>query len=131
MDIKNLNGKRFDPNWINTGMTKDAVDYSEELGKELATGYDKEKMTTSQVRNFFGEMRRIQLKGFDTNKPAFFMLKPKLAYAVARADKNNKIKYFKEVTDILIDMVNTKEHFNNLVNFMEAIVAYHKANGGK
>lgn len=124
--------------WVSDpkGLPADAVNYAEELGKTLVDlgtngrpGFN--KMTTSQVRNFFGEVRRIQMKGFDANRAAFVMLKPKLAYAVARARRENKIHTFKEVVVEMLPHVSTSGHYENFVNFLEAIVAFHKANGGE
>ena len=139
MSIK-IKNKELDPNWIKSkdGLCKDAVKYTELLGEHLV---DKEKkkgnpMTTSQVRNFFGEVRRIQMKGIKKNKAAFYMLKPKLAYAAARAGQHNKINDFKEIIFELLDAINlndenSEKQYNNFVNFLEATVAFHKANGGK
>ena len=133
-----IKGKTLDSTWIkkHEGLPKEAIDFAEALGEELVDkkpdgkiGFN--QMTTSQVRNFFGEIRRIQMKGYDNNKGAFQMLKPKLAYAVARSKGQNKIRDFQRVVNELIVQVATENDYNNFVNFMEAIVAYHKANGGK
>jgi CRISPR-associated protein Csm2 len=133
----------FEDVWVktSTGLPKEAVKYAEMFGKYLVDPYfkngetrpGKNALTTNQLRNFFGEIRRIQMKGFERNKTEFLMLKPKLAYATARADRNNRIKEFKEVLTKMIDEVIETEnpkHFENFVNFVEATVAYHKANGG-
>jgi len=115
-------------------LTKEAIKFTEELGEELVDkpNYKRNAMSTSQLRNFFGEVRRIQ-SNLKENKPAFYMLRPKLAYAVARArGKENKIYRFKEVVDnILLNINPEPTEFNNFVNFLEAIVAYHKVNGGE
>ena len=51
------------------------------------------KLTTSQLRKFFGEVKRQQMMGYDETD--FVLLKPKLAYAVGRAkDANAKINDF-------------------------------------
>jgi len=56
------------------------------------------------------------------------MLKPKLAYAVAKVkDEDAKIHDFYHVLVGGIDMVTSKEHFKNFIKIFEAIVAYHKA----
>lgn len=103
----------------------------------------RENLTTSQLRKFFGEIRRIQAlstvtkedgsqeKAFD--KTDILMLKPKLAYSVGRADasKEPKIKEFYEELSKGIDQVDSYAHFINFVKIVEAIVAYHKAYGGK
>src|ERR1051325_9637086 len=42
------------------------------------------KLTTSQIRNAYGLVKRMEMRGFDPNE--FVLLKPKLAYAAARAN---------------------------------------------
>lgn len=131
-----INGKKLKTSWIKEGLDKEGVAYCEDFAIHLLDLRDGRPsfnaMTTSQVRNYFGEMRRIQLKGFDSNRIAFTMLKPKLAYSVARVDKQGaRIKDFRRVAELLMDQVENKEHYDNLVSFMEATVAYHKAYGGK
>lgn len=134
----------LDPSWISQkeGLSEKAIDFAEEFAKslvpkEVQNGREKltkKALSTSQVRNFFGEMRRIQLKGFKENQTAFFMLRPKLAYSVARAEvnvTNPKIKEFALVAGELMKVVNDEASYNNFVSFMEAIVAYHKYHGGK
>lgn len=128
----------LNPKWLEeaNGLPSEAVDFAEKLGEVLVDmqnngrpGFN--QMTTSQVRNFFGEMRRIQMKGFEKNRGAFHMLKPKLAYAVARAGNRSKISVFQKVTNYLMDAVHNQQTYNNFISFMEAVVAYHKSNGGK
>ncbi len=140
----------LDPEWMlsDTGLSKEAVDFAEAFGKHLIDPQtDSRKylgvragwksLTTSQLRNFFGEIRRIQAQGFGTHQSDFYMLKPKLAYAkarVLRSSRENRIIEFEKVLNLLIDKVyasGKEEHFTNFVKFVEAIVAYHKAFGGK
>jgi len=83
------------------------------------------KLTTNQLRKFFGEVKRQQMNGY--NKTDFVLLKPKLAYAVGRTKGTSKIKDFYEVLCIAIDTVEKQEHFKNFIKIFEAIVAYHKA----
>lgn len=117
-------------------VTKTTVDFAEEFGKYLAeSDYDgrrplNNQMTTSQLRKFFGEVKRQQMSGY--NETDFVLLKPKLAYAVGRVDKRNpKIKDFYNVMAKAIDQVENEDHFKNFIKIFEAIVAYHKAAGGK
>lgn len=90
------------------------------------------KLTTSQLRKFFGEVKKQQMNGYDETE--FVLLKPKLAYAVGRAkDANAKINDFYHVISRAIDCVkaDTKKEsetrFHNFIKVFEAIVAYHKA----
>ena len=91
----------------------------------------KNKLTTNQLRKFFGEVKRLQMQGFD--KSSLLMLKPKLAYAVGRANKDNnqnspqpKINDFYRVISDAIDKVQDENNFKNFIQIFEAIVAYHK-----
>ncbi len=95
-----------------------------------------EKLTTSQLRRFFGEVKRQQTIGY--NESSFVMLCPKLAYAVGRAKKSmkNGVKYCKIedfyliMEDAILNVGNSSNKdkaFKNFIAIFEAIVAYHKA----
>ena len=93
-------------------------------------------MSTSQIRNFFGEVRRIQMKGGydEENKASILLLRPKLAYNVARVLENNKnssIQEFKKHVNHALELITDNKQFNNFIHLLECILAYHKANGGK
>lgn len=116
------NEVKFSDKWITHGIDKDAIDYCSKLAFKIR------RVSSSQLRNFFGELRRIQMKGYESNRNSFYMLKPKLAYAVARArDTNNGLKNFKEEISKMMDKVSNEKQFENFVTMIEAIVAYHKA----
>lgn len=88
---------------------------------------ERPSLTTNQLRKFFGEVKRIQSLG-EFTKEDFILLKPKLAYAVARAkDEDSKIHDFYYVLAGAIDIVESKDDFKNFIKIFEAIVAYHKA----
>lgn len=128
----------FEKEWIRQGLMlahstkkeeyKNAVDFAENFGKEIA-----KKFTTSQIRNFFGEVRRIEMKGIKDEKTAFLLLRPKLSYAVKRID-NEGAKKFKWVILKAHEVVMEAEdkpaefakRFKNFVDFLEAVLAYHK-----
>lgn len=122
----------FDKKWIKNGADEKMIDFSELLGYFLApsTPSDKSALTKSQIRNVFGEIKRIQMKGFEVEKTAFFILKPKVAYNAGRHNKLG-ILTFKEYFNKAFSEVTNKEEFENFVNLFEAILAYHKAFGGK
>ena len=56
------------------------------------------------------------------------LLKPKLAYAAAR---QKAAKPMSDVMSPAIDKVRSTEDFERLVQLIESIIAYHKAEGGK
>lgn len=122
---------------ITDKVTRATVDFAEDFGNYLGTdkkerdpktGRNKiveTKLTTSQLRKFFGEVKRQQMEGY--NETAFVLLKPKLAYAVGRADRNSKIKDFYLTISNLMDLVKDEKTFKNFIQVFEAIVPYHKA----
>jgi CRISPR type III-A-associated protein Csm2 len=121
-------------------ITQETVKFAEKFGEYLAKDEGKmgdKPLTTSQLRRFFGEVKRQQLLGYDSTK--FVMLKPKLAYAVGRAKQSNKgynkIEDFYYVLANAIDLVeqapDKKKAFQNFITAFEAIVAYHKASEKK
>lgn len=116
----------FKTDWISIQINKAAVDFAEEVGKYLAEN----KLTTSQIRNVFGELKRIQMKGFEAEKTAFLLLKPKMAYA-AKRNQNDGINTFKELFNLGHNSVVNEPTFINFISFIEAVLAYHKAFGGK
>lgn len=118
-------------------ITQRTVQFAQRFGTYLAEKVEGDNnvkpLTTSQLRKFFGEVKRQQLIGYEPT--SFVMLKPKLAYAVGRAKQNGrgffKIEDFYYVLADAIDKVETatdkKRAFKNFITAFEAIVAYHKA----
>ena len=121
---------------IKSSITEVTVAFAKEFGQYLGKDIREDdknpksriiesKLTTNQLRRFFGEVKRQQMQGY--NKTDFILLKPKLAYAVGRADRNSKIKDFYLVISDAIDKVSDENSFQNFIMIFEAIVAYHKA----
>lgn len=106
------------------------VETAEQLAQELSEiKRDRDKLSTSQIRNIYGAVKKMQMKGgLDTHK--LLMLKPKLAYAAKRHGRGAE-----KLKDILTDAIdcvkNDSKNFNRFVDFFEAILAYHRAFGGK
>ena len=129
----------FKKEWITHRLDNDAISFTNEFGQILV---DK-KFTTSQIRNYFGEVRRIQMKGLSDSLQEFHLLKPKLAYAAKRAkDKSGNrneetgAEKFKQVMDsahsaVDCDKENAGNRFKNFCDFLESILAYHKFHGGR
>lgn len=138
-----VNGETRVSAWVSGGIDETGERYTEFFGKWLADN----KLTTNQIRNVFGEVKRIQMKGFTkTFDSELLLLKPKLAYAKARKSQGGKgaeqsAESLQKVLSAGIDAVffvghkdapNEKfDRFENFVNFFEAVLAYHRAHGGK
>ncbi len=108
--------------WLRDGIDGEAINWAQKAGKHF------KYMTTSQIRKFFGEVRRIQ-GGFDRYKSDIPMLRAQLAYAAGR---NKNVKPFQKTFEpMLVEVGQDKARFNNFVKLLEATVAYHKYYGGK
>lgn len=101
------------------------VKEAEKFGKQLARN-----LTTSQIRNIYGAVKKMQMKGGELDTHKLLMLKPKLAYAAKR--HGGGVETLKDVLIQAIDFVeNDSKKFNRFVDFFEAILAYHKDAGGR
>jgi CRISPR-associated protein Csm2 len=108
----------------------DLVEFCDQFGNELK----EDKVTTSQMRKVFSEIKHMHLEARSPGSQAVFnpdrvkLLKPKIAYLAGR---EAKLKPFKRVMDALIDKVRDEQDFGRLAAFMEAVIAYHKYHGGR
>jgi CRISPR-associated protein Csm2 len=136
---------QVDKQWIKESIPENALnqisDFSLYLTKNGRSEFRGE-LKTSQIRKFYGEVKRIQTNGIEKNKDAFKMLKPKLAYAVGRQSRQDKEKvdrFYQTISqaidaveiDKVTDSKELNHRFKNFVNLFEAIVAYHKYHGGE
>ncbi len=118
---------------IRTIITQDQpkllVDQAEQIGRALSG-----TLTKSQIRNIFGTVRQIQMNWTgEAQKAASYrqllMLKPKINYQAART---REVEPLADVLDKAIDYVEDNQvRFGRFVDFFEAILAYHTAEGGK
>lgn len=134
--------QKLDPKWVHSPITKDVVEWCNSFGQYLSpqsTCYQQRKpMTTSQLRRFFGEVKRIEMQSAP-NTSDIAMLNPLLAYAVGRDKDNNGhnktriLEFFEEMSKAIsaIRSDNLNEDYDNFIQIFEAIVAYHKYYGGK
>jgi|APCry1669188879_1035177.scaffolds.fasta_scaffold104626_2 CRISPR-associated protein Csm2 len=118
---------------LKNGITLENVKWAHGFGEYLTMGTDKEKLSTTQLRKFFGELRRMEalMSPKEFTRDQLFMLIPKLAYAVGRAKKEKKtdqvrIQDFYEELSLGITHVTEFQEFKNFIKIVEAIVAYHK-----
>lgn len=114
---------KFLVSWIENGADEALPDYAEFIGKEMADN----KLTSSKIRSVYGEIKRIQMGEFAKEKSSFYLLRPKVAYAVGRDKENIGLQLFKLVFDKSAKCVKDKDTFLHFANFMEAVLAYHRA----
>lgn len=136
---------KIEKQWITDSLPETALSQISAFSKSLTEDRQNKNfgsLKSSQIRKFYGEVKRIQTHGINKNKMAFKMLKPKLAYAVGRQKGNDhvKINSFYQVISQAMDAVEIDKadspdelnfRFKNFVNLFEAIVAYHKYHGGE
>ena len=138
----------YNREWIINGATPDLVDFgpasgyfakavkgsrimSEKTAETICEFMANNGLTNSKIRNVYGEIKRIQMGEFEKEKSSFYLLKPKVAYALGRDEKNEGLKLFKKIFDKCFEFVKDQKSYLNFCNLMEAILAYHKAYGGK
>jgi len=128
---------QFKSEWITKKITREAVDFADKFGLFLRKKY----LSSSQLRTIFGEIKRLQMKlnteedNINELHTKFVLLKPKLAYAAGRL-RNEGLNEFKAIFDLAHDAVgeldeNFPKRYKNFVDFIEAILAYHRAYGGR
>ncbi|WP_322512534.1 type III-A CRISPR-associated protein Csm2 [Chloroflexus sp.] len=110
------------------------VEEADRFGEALSRG-----LTTSQIRNIFGEVRSIEQEvpvGAEklpiTVQRRLLMLKPKLAYQVGRFSNNEALRAFAYTLTEAIGLIgDDARRFHAFVDLFEAILAYHRCYGGK
>jgi len=110
------------------------VEFAERTAQRLV----REGLTRSQIRNIFTEVRKIEALWETKTEDALrrlIMLKPKLDYQAAR---QRQVKGLKQVLVEAIDAVaeatepeERNKRFQRFVDLFEAILAYHRAKGGR
>ena len=108
---------------------RNLVEDAEQFGPYLR----KQRLETNQIRKFLDAINRLKADLAETGdfskiETEVVLLKPKLAYAAAR---QRAAKPLSEVMSKAINIVHSKEDFERLVQLIESIIAYHKAEGGK
>ncbi len=130
--------QKLEKEWIQNPINDDIVEWTKSFGNFLQKKEGKiNPLTTSQIRKFFGELKRIQAAP-DKFQEEIPLLKSKLAYAVGRdqdkfGNQKSKIKEFYEELESGINGIR-KNNSSDLIRFVkivESVVAYHKYYGGK
>lgn len=132
--------------WVRSEITDEAVEWTKSLGYFLQQKDKSNPLTTSQIRKFFGELKRIQADP-EKYQEEIPMLKAKLAYAVGRDAStrfnresrqtelvySTKIKEFYEELEKGINWIRKGEKGDliRFVKLVESVVAFHKYYGGK
>lgn len=123
---------RVDPTLVAIIVDGDAqalVEKAEGLGRELS-----KPLSTSQIRSLFTEVRQIEAEWQHNPERAhrrLILLKPKMAYR-AKKESGQGVRALVDILTPCIDLVQGDPvRFRRFVEFFEAILAYHKAYGGR
>lgn len=123
---------------VQTVMTADPtgqelVRFAEQTAETLV----KQNLTRSQIRTIFTEVRQIEAIWDKRKREAIrrlSMLKPKLAYQAARSSTVNQLRdVLSDAIDEVLQAPSDKQddRFTRFVELFEAILAYHRAKGGR
>lgn len=114
---------------------KALVELAERVGKQIKN----EGLATNQIRNIYGMVKRMEMRmkapqqsdtGWNWHHE-LMMLKPKMAYAAARASGRGAKTLAKVLSYAIDEVGDDRTKFPRFVDLFEAILAYHKAAGGK
>lgn len=93
--------------------------------QEVSGALRMDEASRTQVRRLFGEVKRIEMMWPMVGEEAsrrLILLKPRLAYQVARKPQLQRLK---QALEPLIDQVGAnKNRFQRFLEFFEAVVAY-------
>jgi CRISPR-associated protein Csm2 len=139
--------------WISKKITEPGIEYLENFGFYLCdkkTEQDRlgyAAVTTSQLRNIFSEVKRIEIKidisedkegkktsNWDALASDVLLLRPKIAYNTARVvakQQNSRMKDLRTILEKALQSVKEPDDFVRFSQFMEGIIAYHKVYGGR
>jgi len=119
---------------IITGNAQESALVTIDEANRLATHLVEAKLKSSQLRLIFSKVRQIEARWTsddEQHKQAsmreMLLLKPRIMYQSKRISGMEKLAM---LLNSLIDLVKTRQDFQRFVDFLEAVVAYHKVNGG-
>lgn len=136
--------ERLDPEISNILKKIDELDMLKELNQKtfadeggyadkIASNRSLKSLKTTQLRKFFGAIKEMDsnLKedGWNRVEGDFYLLKPKLANAKGRRLIPTEFYEFMKTCMSKVDVGSEddkKENFRRFVEFLEAVVAYHK-----
>lgn len=127
------NNYNFLADMVKNEVDEKFIDAAEQFGKYLV----RQKLNTTQIRKIFGQVKKIEhLEDPKKFLPQLLMLLPIMAYTVER---NHQVQPLREVLEPAIKAVNdakddpeeAKKRFRLFCRGFEAIIAYHRAAGGR
>ncbi len=114
---------------VRNGIDNEFIKWAEGFGREISR-----QVSTSQIRGIFGSIKKMEMAG-DLDMPSLLLLKPRIAYAVARSrnlrDLGDELQSAIDAVDKSDDDKQRRARFRRFCQGFEAILAYHRAAGGK
>jgi CRISPR-associated protein Csm2 len=140
--------RAFNKQWVSQKIDELCIDFLENFGFYLCDKKNEQDkfvgtkaVTISQIRNIFGEIKRLEQKitddeKFVSNQQSFLMLRPKIAYNTARVISNSRTKdsrivSLRSVLEMAHKEVTNYDSFKRFSQILEGTIAYHKVYGGK
>ena len=131
-------------NWLINGFNADTIKSVERIAQQITEHGKDDKLTSNQFRNIFGEVKTIQIMKSDTTevykkkKTKIVLLNPKIKYSSSKKPSNFPPPFADllcKALDIILYEIEKSQNdsklldtlFNQFVNFLEAILAYHKS----
>jgi CRISPR type III-A-associated protein Csm2 len=94
-----------------------------------------DKLTSAQLRKFYGEVKaletKVDAKGFAQIKPLIKMLKSKAAYSCPINGKKKIPDEFKIFLNEMVDHVEDEQDYKAFAITFEAVVGYFYGEGGR
>ena len=127
-------------NAVRQGITQEFIAWANAYWAGRDNDRKRKTITTSQIRNVFGSVKRMEMStDGDVDLPGLLLLQPRLRYAAARAE--SRPGDFAEFVTHIEDAINAvaeakdkneqRDRFRRFCQGFEAILAYHRAHGGK
>jgi CRISPR-associated protein Csm2 len=114
---------------VERGIDNTFINWANDFGDQIAR-----RVSTSQIRNIFGSVKKMEMAG-EVDLPGLLLLKPRIAYAVQRnkalGDLAKELEAAIDAVDAVKGEKQQHERFRRFCQGFEAILAYHRAHGGK
>jgi CRISPR-associated protein Csm2 len=125
-------------NTIIRGDMLESARLTNEWGQKIGKALQRD-LKAAQIRNIFGKVRQIEMNwssggSAQVAQRDLILLKPKLRY---QSERKREVESLAMLLIDAIDLVDAadeyeaRDKFQRFVDFFEAILAYHKAEGGR
>jgi len=114
---------------VQKGIDNQFIRWAEDFGHVI-----KEKVTTSQIRNIYGTVKRLEMET-EVDLAKVLLLKPRIKYTRARNQGPDELAdelcFAIDAIDKGETAAEKQQRFRRFAQGFEAILAYHRAAGGK